>query len=163
MLLHVFSQFSLVLFALSAEKLAAYLSIGLVSSIKFMIAVIVAIGTPDFTFWDILISAGGGALLGAVVFTFFGTQIRAWVRKRFRIGKPMSFARRRQIYRVWKRFGLPGVAFLAPILSPMVSIGIALSFQEPPRRILFFITVSILSWTILLATFRAMVIDLFIP
>lgn len=155
-------QAGFLLVAFSAEKVAKYISIGLVSSIKFMIAVILAIGTPNFTFWDILISAGGGAILGAVVFTFFGAQIRAFVRKRFNIGRPMSFARRRQIYRVWKRFGLPGVAFLAPILSPMVSIGIALSFQERPQRILLFITASILGWTILLATFKTVVIQLFL-
>ncbi|RMG75314.1 MAG: hypothetical protein D6722_01310, partial [Bacteroidetes bacterium] len=78
--------------AFSWDKLAKYASIGLVASVKFVIGVVVAIGTPGFTFWDILISAAGGAWLGAIVFIFFGAQIRRWLKKRFNIGKPMSFA-----------------------------------------------------------------------
>ncbi|GAB4424537.1 MAG: hypothetical protein OHK0039_41800 [Bacteroidia bacterium] len=149
----------LLLAAVFSEKLLAYVSIGLVSSIKFLLAVIVAMGTPGFGFWDIMISAGGGALLGAVVFAYFGAQIRNWLCSRFKIGKPVSYARRRRIYGIWKRYGLPGVAFLAPIISPMVSIGIAISFQEKPNKILAYMAVSILGWTTLLAFFKELVMQ----
>ncbi|MDX2283021.1 MAG: hypothetical protein NW241_02620 [Bacteroidia bacterium] len=140
------------------EEIGAYVSVALISSVKFLIAVIVALGNQDFGFWDIIISAGGGAILGSVVYTYFGTEIRKWVQRTFRRSKPMSITRRRFIVKVWRRWGLFGVAFLAPIISPMASIGIAVSFQEPPRRILLYMTVSILAWSVLLAAFREGVI-----
>lgn len=147
-----------VLQGISWSKISVYVSIALVSSVKFLVGVILAIGKPGFGFWDIMISAAGGAILGAVIFTFFGNQINKWLRQRFNYGANRSFARKRQIYMLWRKYGLLGVSALAPILSPMASIGIALSFQERPGRILTYVVGSILFWTTVLGLSKELVL-----
>lgn len=146
------------LMGISAGKLSLYISIALVSSVKFLVGVILAIGKPDFGFWDIMIAAGGGAIVGAIIFTFFGNQINKWLKQKFNYGANRSFARKRQIYMLWRKYGLFGVALLAPVLSPMASIGIALSFQERPRRILLYVVGSIIFWTTVLGLSKELVL-----
>ncbi|MEZ4828412.1 MAG: hypothetical protein R3C61_19290 [Bacteroidia bacterium] len=137
-----------------------YISVFLVASVKFAVAALIAMGNPRFDFWEIILTAGGGAIAGSVIFVYFGTQIKRWVKNNFKRSTPTSFARRRQIYKIWKRYGLPGVAFLAPIISPMISIGIAVSFGEKPRKILAAMTISILGWSTVMATFKEVILAL---
>lgn len=150
--------FSLALLDGSASDIAIYFSVALVSSVKFFWGVIMALLKPGFGFWEILISAGGGAWLGALVFTYFGTEIRKLILSRFKPSS-VSFARRRQMYIFWKKYGLLGVTLLIPLISPMVSIGIAVSFQEKPRRILAYMTVAIFVYTALMAIFKEAVLQ----
>ncbi len=140
----------------SWEKVGLYISVGLTSSVKFLIGLVAASAIPHFGFWDIMISAGGGALIGAWIFTLFGAQIRVWLTRWWpkKQAKPSNFAKKRRVYGFWKRYGLIGAVALAPILSPMVSIGIALAFRERPWRILIFITASIIVYTLLFASFK---------
>ncbi|MCB0838700.1 MAG: hypothetical protein KDE26_01550 [Bacteroidetes bacterium] len=136
-----------------------YISVFLVSSVKFAVAVLVALGNPKFNWVEIVLTAGGGAIFGSYIFLYFGERISKWVRENFKRSKPMSFANRRRILKIWKRYGLAGVAFLAPVLSPMISVGIAVSFQEKPRKILFAMIISILAWTMFAATFREVLLS----
>ncbi|MCB0656836.1 MAG: hypothetical protein KDC57_11905, partial [Saprospiraceae bacterium] len=101
--------------------------------------------------------AGGGAWLGALVFTYFGTEIRKLIQKRFKFD-PMSFSRRRKMYLFWKRYGLLGTTILIPLFSPMISIGIAVSFQEKPGRIMRYMTVAIFLYTLIFAVFKEAVV-----
>lgn len=149
---------SLLLLEFHFEMIWVYLSVFLVASVKFAVAALIAMGNPKFDFWEIILTAGGGAIAGSFVFVYFGTQIKKWIKANFKRSTPTSFARRRQIVKIWKRYGLPGVAFLAPLISPMISIGIAVSFGEKPRRIITAMCVSILSWTLVMATFKEVIL-----
>ncbi|MDX2247083.1 MAG: hypothetical protein SF052_09925 [Bacteroidia bacterium] len=152
------SFISLLILDLNFEMIGMYLSVFLIASIKFAVAALIAMGNPHFSFWEIILTAGGGAIAGSVIFVYFGTQIKRWVKANFKRSTPTSFARRRQIYKIWKRYGLPGVAFLAPLISPMVSIGIAVSFGEKPRKILLAMCISIIGWSVILATFKEVIL-----
>lgn len=148
----------ILLSSLSAGKAGAYLSIALVSSVKYLVAVLIALGNPGFGFWDIMISAGGGAILGSVIFAYFGAEIRSWAKRYIKPKKQASFARRRRIYQIWHRYGLLGVVAIAPVISPMVSISIALSFGERPRRILLYMISGLLIYTSLLALSKELIL-----
>jgi len=128
--------------------------------VKFAIAAFAAMPNPDLSFWDIMISVGGGGLSSVVFYTYFGKAINKWIKKLVNRQKPTSFKRRRQTFTFWKKYGLVGVAFLAPVLSPMISVGVAVSFQEQPKRIILFVGISIIFWTIIFAFFRVGVLQI---
>ena len=141
------------------DVLWMYVSVFLISAVKFAVAVLIALGNPKFNWIEIVATAGGGAIVGSYIFLYFGARISEWVKNNFKRSKPMSFANRRRIVKVWKRYGLAGVAFLSPILSPMISVGIAVSFQEKPRKIMIAMITSILGWTMFAATFRQLLLS----
>ncbi|MEL6252420.1 MAG: hypothetical protein AAFR87_10460 [Bacteroidota bacterium] len=143
-----------------SEKLPKLIGLFGAAFVKFALAALAAIPQTDLTFWDILVSVGGGALLSVVVYTYFGGVIRAWIQKLFKRSKPVSFKRRRRTIRFWKRYGLLGTAALAPILSPMISVAIAVAFKENPRRIIIHVGISIIIWTIIFAFFREGVLQI---
>lgn len=128
--------------------------------IKFTIALVAGVANKSLNFFEILLAVGGGASVSVVVYTFFGQGINFWIKRVFKRRKPTSFKRRRRVYTIWKKYGLFGVAMLSPILSPMISVAVAVSFQEPPRRIILFNIGSILFWTILFALAREGILDL---
>jgi hypothetical protein len=53
-----------------------------------------------------------------------------------------------------------GVALLSPLISPMISIGVAYSFQEKPRRILLYVGGCIVFWSVIFASFREVILSL---
>ncbi|MEM6806848.1 MAG: hypothetical protein AAF696_35935, partial [Bacteroidota bacterium] len=114
------------------EKLPELAALFGLSFVKFAIAALGAITQDHLNFFDILISVGGGALISVVVYTYFGGAIRAWIKKTFKRNKSVSFKKRRRTYMFWKRYGLLGTAALAPILSPMLSVAVAVAFKEKP-------------------------------
>ncbi|MEL6649863.1 MAG: hypothetical protein AAFQ87_03555 [Bacteroidota bacterium] len=127
---------------------AQYLSLFGLAAVKFLIGLITGVFT-GYNFWEIVGVVGGGAWTSAWAFTYFGVAINNWFRSIWKRQKPMKFSRRRKIVAAWKRYGLPGISFLSIILSPMLAIGIAVSFQERPLRIMFFMTIAIFFWSIL--------------
>ena len=143
-----------------SEKLPKLIGLFGAAFVKFALAAFAAIPQQDLTFWDIMASVGGGALVSVVVYTYFGGAIRAWIQKIFKRSKPVSFKRRRRTIRFWKKYGLVGTAALAPILSPMISVAIAVAFKEKPRRIIIFVGISIIIWTIIFAFFREGVLQI---
>lgn len=135
-----------------------YASVFFLSMVKFLVALLTAAANPQFGYWEVVLPAGLGALASVFVYALFGTRLRIWFRQRFPRKKQMPFARRRQLYKLWHSYGLIGVSFLSIVLSPMLAVGIAVSFQEPPRRIILWNSISIIFWTFLFATFRELVV-----
>ncbi|MEO0472826.1 MAG: hypothetical protein AAF206_24635 [Bacteroidota bacterium] len=142
------------------KSLLTYISVALLSAVKFFWALISAL-ILDFNFAELMIFGAGGAIVGCWVFAYFGTEISKWIRKRFPRRKPMSFKRRRRIVKLWKAYGLLGVAVLVPVISTMIGVGIAVSFQEKPRRIMVYMSISVIVYTILVAVFRDAVLQMF--
>ncbi len=109
---------------------------------------VVAALVKDFSYLEIQLTAGLGAIVGTWVFAYFGHEIRKWMEKKLNLRKKgKSIARARRIYRIWRRWGLVGIVALAPLISPQGSIGIAVSFKERPRKIAIYLTISIFLWT----------------
>ena len=80
-----------------------------------------------------------------------------------RIYRSPRLARRRErIERVWKRYGLPGLALQAPLLTgPLLATILALGLGAPPRPLLAWMIASIVLWGVVLTGAAAFGLSLF--
>ncbi|MEO1651998.1 MAG: hypothetical protein AAFU64_00485 [Bacteroidota bacterium] len=88
-----------------------------------------------------------GMMMGVIVFVYLGQQLKKHVIKRF-FQKKLFSPRNRRVVRVWRRYGLFGIAFLTPILlSPPGGTLIAASFGEKKMKIIYYMFLSGLFWS----------------
>ncbi|MEM6264373.1 MAG: hypothetical protein AAGI38_17800 [Bacteroidota bacterium] len=142
-----------IIFLQAFHEVGLYALVFGTSILKFIAAVFIAYGA-GFNLWEIVLTAGSGSILGVVLFTYFGGMIRSWFSVRFSKRKSMSFAKRRMIVRVWKQYGLVGVAILTPFLSPPLAVAVALSFKTPNKKIILYLSISLIIWAIGMGAFK---------
>jgi hypothetical protein len=96
-----------------------------------------------------------GMMASVLIFSFLGENAKKRFLSRFRKKKKMLFTpRNRRIVRIWRKYGLKGVAFLTPILlTPIGGTIMAASFGEPPKRILVYMLVSAIFWGFIFSLF----------
>lgn len=152
--------FAPLLLSATAGQWGMYVGLFATAFVKFGLAALAAMGNTKLNFLEILLVVGGGGTLSVPFYTFFGAKLRALLHRYFKRRKPVSFARRRRIYRIWHRYGIWGAAALSPIISPMIAVGIAVSFQEHPRRIITIIGGGVLLWSLVFAFLRHWVLML---
>jgi uncharacterized membrane protein len=88
--------------------------------------------------------------LGAILVVLLGKPIRERLLKRF--GGKMNSNPDSTIRRAWNRYGLIGLALLAPITTgAQIGALLGLSFGAPPRRLILGISLGGLLWSILIA------------
>ncbi len=109
-----------------------YVSVALAAALKFVAGPLagLALGLS----WVETAACSVAGLMGSVVvFTYLGEGLRRLV-GRFQKKKPRLFTpRTRRAVRVWKRFGLPGIACLTPLLfTPIGGTLLAVSFRARP-------------------------------
>jgi membrane protein DedA with SNARE-associated domain len=87
-------------------------------------------------------AATTGALVGATVVTLAGERVQCWIYRR------RWFAKRRQrVEHLWNRYGLIGVAFQSPVLAgTLLSTTVALGLGAPARKLLLWMSVSLVFW-----------------
>lgn len=142
------------LFILSTGlRLGKYAAIFLTSIFKYLVGIAMAF-PAQFSLVEILLTAGLGGCVGVVVFTLFGAKVAKLIEVHLRRNKTLSFKVRRRIVKVWRRFGIVGVAVLTPLLSPPVAVAIALSFHTKPRKTIIWLCGSIIIWSLALGLFR---------
>ncbi len=97
------------------------------------------------------------ALVGVTLVVLGGERLQG------RIYRSRRLARRRErIERVWKRYGIPGVALQAPLLTgPILATILALGLGAPPRPLLGWMIASIVLWGAVLTGAAALGISLF--
>jgi hypothetical protein len=70
--------------------------------------------------------------------------------------------RRERIERVWNRYGIPGVALQAPLLTgPLLATILALGLGAPPRPLLYWMFASIVFWGAALTGAAALGLSIF--
>ena len=91
-----------------------------------------------------------GMMLSVVVFTYGGHRIKSWWQERIRHKKPRLFTRRnRRAVKIFQRFGMPGIAFLTPLLfTPIGGTLLAVSFHQKPYKILLWMAFFGALWAI---------------
>jgi hypothetical protein len=78
-------------------RILLYLSIFLVSGVKFMVGVAMSLA-KGLSFWEQFLCTTAGGIGGSVFFTYLGNAVRGWISKlRGRPPKPLSPR--------WVRFG----------------------------------------------------------
>lgn len=104
--------------------------------------------------------AGYTAIAAAML--WIGTPARNWITKK--AGKKLEPNPEKWFWRIWQRWGMPGLGFLAPVTcGPYMAALIALTLGEKPRRMLTWIMVGALPWCILFGILSSLGINLVGP
>lgn len=127
----------------------AYFAVMAASSIKFVAGPLTGFGL-------------GLSMLETIVFTWVGMMFTVTVMltigrflvqqiARIRVQKPKLFSGRvRYAVSIWQRFGIKGIAVMTPLLfTPIGGSLLALSFKVPTPRVLFFMAISGIFWSVI--------------
>jgi Putative small multi-drug export protein len=100
------------------------------------------------------LSAWAGYSTIAAAMLGIGTPARRWLESRFKIStRPDP---EKLFWRIWLRWGLPGLALLAPVTcGPYFAALIALALGERPLRLLLWISLGVVPWCIFFAGMAA--------
>lgn len=94
-----------------------------------------------------------GSMLSVIAFTFFGDWIRDKIVHRFFSKKKSDPIKEEKRKEFWRKYGLPGVAFLMPlILTPIGGTVLAVSFGSSKNKIILYMLISATFWAIVLST-----------
>ena len=86
------------------------------------------------------------AVVGVALVVVAGERLQVQIYRSRRLAK-----RRKRIERVWKRYGIPGVALQAPLLTgPLLATVLALGLGAPARTLLYWMLASIVLWGVVL-------------
>ena len=97
------------------------------------------------------------AVLGVTLVVAGGERLQGRIYRSRRLAK-----RRERIERVWKRYGIPGLALQAPLLTgPLLATVLALGLGAPPRPLLGWMLASIVLWGAALTGAAALGLSLF--
>jgi hypothetical protein len=151
----------------------------LVSSVKFVAGPTFAYFDEnyEFTFLETVLYCVTGGMLGVWIFTFFSLEIQmviSWMRIRLlkllkgktlivRAGheedlvhpiateKKIFSKKSRRFVKIWRRYGMAGVAFITPvIISIPVGTVILNLFEDNKAKIFIYMFFSILFWSVML-------------
>jgi len=88
-----------------------------------------------------------GGVAGVLIVLIPGERIGAWLAQR-QAGKPKPKKPGRAL-RIWKKYGLVGLAFFSPIF-PGAPVGalVALSLGSPKSKVLAWFSLSIIVWSV---------------
>jgi hypothetical protein len=85
-----------------------------------------------------------------LLFTFFGNWIRSRVFGSFK--RRINLKKAERFEKIWKRYGLVGVALLTPIiLTPIGGTLLAVSSGSPKDKIIFYMFISACFWSIVIS------------
>jgi Ca2+/H+ antiporter, TMEM165/GDT1 family len=86
------------------------------------------------------------ALAGVTLVVAVGGRLQQLIYRSRQLAK-----RRERVERVWKRYGIPGLALQAPLLTgPLLATLVALSLGAPPRPLLLWMLASVVFWGVVL-------------
>lgn len=95
------------------------------------------------------IASALGAIIGAVAVIFFGDRLRKWLLKK----KEKGEINKGRIYKIWEKYGVIGLGMLSPFITGApLGAAIGISLGASPRRLMIWMSVGIIIWTILLTT-----------
>ncbi|MDP8974044.1 MAG: small multi-drug export protein [Actinomycetota bacterium] len=127
------------------ELLLELLSTAAVGAIDVWVGILggLALGLPPILSGAASIAGG---LVGAVLTVVAGERLQRWI-----YARPWLSKRRKRVERLWDRYGVVGVALQAPILTgaPLATL-IALGLGAPPKRLLFWMSVSVVLWGVVI-------------
>lgn len=137
----------------NAMQFAKYLSVIITSTIKFAGGPLTG-AALGLTWIETAICTVLGMMITVVVITYAGAAIQALI-KRFRSVPPKRFTKRtRMAIRIWKRFGMTGIAFLTPLLlTPIGGTILALSFGVNRGKVFLSMFISAVPWAIVQTLF----------
>ncbi|WP_317175593.1 small multi-drug export protein [Pontibacter beigongshangensis] len=133
------------------EEILKYLSVYLLSTVKFFGGPLAGI-TLGLSYLETVLLTIAGMMTSVVVFSFLGRQAASWlVRRRIKRNKPLFSRKSRIIVKVYRNFGVSGIAFLTPLLlSPVVGTVAAALLGISRKRIFLHMLWSAVLWSFIL-------------
>lgn len=109
----------------------------------------VAAGMPTL---PVTILAFAGNILTIWLLILMMDRVKKWVdRRNEQKGKERSEKKAKRASAIWKKYGLPGLSFLSPIVTGShLGVILAMGFGGEKKQILFWMTLSIVVWSVVI-------------
>lgn len=106
-----------------------------------------------FSLLTTIIISISGMMTSVFLFTFLGRILRQKVFVKWFARRKKFTRKNRQFVNIWKKFGLPGVAFLTPIIfTPIGGTILLTTFGSSRREILISMFLSAVFWSVTFST-----------
>jgi membrane protein DedA with SNARE-associated domain len=131
------------------EELLKAIPVYLASMLKFILGPVGGY-TTGLNLLTTILATVFGMMTVVVVFTYSGNWFREKVLSRFLKKKNKFSDSNRRFATIWKKYGLPGVALLTPLLlTPIGGTLLAISSGSPKEKIIFYMFLSAAFWAVL--------------
>jgi hypothetical protein len=132
-----------------SEYLITFAGIYFLCLFKFIAGPLLG-AAAGYSLLEIVLVTVSGMMTSVLLFTFLGE----WIKNNWTIiikKKPKRFSKKtRNIIKIWKKFGVWGIAFLTPVIfTPIGGTVILTSFGIGKRKILLTMFLSALFWSLL--------------
>lgn len=140
--------------------------LGLVAMVKFGVFVPITIVSHGFGFVEALIFGMISGTAGILVFMFLSELLlsiwhrfaRAMGWRKSKRPKKVFSKKNRRLVRIKSRFGLPGIAFLTPVLlSIPVGTFLATRYFKNKKKVFLYLELGLLIWSLIFALFATTV------
>jgi hypothetical protein len=130
------------------SELIKYITVFAWSMVKFIFGPVLS-ALFNISFVPAVLLTIGGMMTSVIIFTFAGRVIRHWWMQKFQGKRVLFTPKKRRMVRIWRKYGIWGVATLTPLLfTPIGGTMIAVSFGEKKHKILFAMLVSAIFWAV---------------
>ncbi len=150
------------------EEILKYVSVYLLSIFKFIFGPTIGL-SYGFSVVTTSIITTLGTMTAAVLFSYFGKEMRAFLAlfRRKKKEKKLFTKKNRQFVKIWKKYGVPGIAFFTPILlTPIGGAILANAFGGKKHEIIKHMLIWSLFWsfalTLVLKHFGYLIRDIFV-
>lgn len=132
------------------SEIYGFITVALLSMFKCIAGILAGVAMK-LPIWTVISANAIGMILTAVVVSLAGPFIKSKIIDKWFPPKKLFSKKNRRTIKVWKSYGLYGVAFLTPILlMPLGGTLIAITFGEKPLKIITYMTIAMIFWATVL-------------
>lgn len=132
------------------SKFFKYFSVLGATMLKFILGPTVGFAS-GLSYWETVIFTFLGMMLAVSLVIVLGVPFRNYLQQKFASNSKKFTPRKRMTVKVWKKYGIIGIAFLTPlILTPIGGSIIAVSFGEKKQKIIVAMAISAMAWAVIL-------------
>lgn len=129
-----------------------YFSVYFFSGLKFVFGPALGIIAYDLPLPAVILLTACGMMTTIYLFTFFGDEIRVFIKKFRKKERPVFSKKSRQFVKIWRRFGLKGVCFLTPLVLTPPGGGLLINVLGSKKSlILKWMWISALFWSVVIS------------
>lgn len=123
-----------------------YLSVALASTLKFFGGPITGV-ILKLDWLETALFSSIGMMFSVVALTYAGKGVQQLVTK-YKKTPPKRFSKSNRLaVKIWKKFGIIGIAFLTPpLFTPLFGPLLAVAFRVPRNAIFLWMTISAVCW-----------------
>ncbi len=132
-----------------SEAILTFLGIYFLCWFKFIAGPVLG-SAAGYSIIGIILTTVAGMMSSVLIFTLIGTKIKEFIAVRVKKKKLIFSKKNRAIVRLWKKYGVLGIAFFTPLfITPIAGTLILVSFGVQKRRIYFHMFWSAMLWAVI--------------